>query len=315
MNGLPAPYPDEFWYSIVARRLRDWGYMDRQAELRQAFGSWAPKICMASPLRPGKFFENVRATEMSTTLMLVLRHTLLPCYLAFAPPAKRIATLAVIEGSGGFDKLRMGAVTRKLAPAFLRFCSECLEVDEFLVGESYWHRSHQLWGFDRCPMHGGVLYESSIPFQPGRLDYWTAHPIRCRATPATRVVAPMSRVLSGAIAQIFRLLFGSGEIADLWIDKRRYAELLVACGYAAPDGRVAATDFERGFQIFLRQRRADIGKFGPTGWWRVAFTGVPGTLAPLQHLLLREFIRHRLIRNGHRSVPIDVVDAHFQFCS
>ena len=315
MNGLPAPYPDEFWYSILARRLRDWGYVNRLAELQQVYGSRPPVINMAAPLRPGKFFVDTGGNELPSTRTLAVRHTLLPYYLAFASPARRQAALNVIDGADVLAKLSLGTVTRKLVPSFLRFCKDCIEVDRLLVGESYWHRSHQVPGLHRCPEHGGVLFESSVPYLPDRLDYWTAHPSRCCATPASRVVESMGRVLARAVGQVLRSVLSTGDMVDLWIDKRRYVALLTKCGYGAARGRVATTAFEDGFRSFLRRRHAEPAAFGPTAWWLAAFTGVPGALTPLQHLLLREFIRHSLIRNRQSAVPIGVVEAHLQFAS
>lgn len=315
MNGLPVPYPDELWYSIVARRLRDWGYVNRSAELLQVYGSKPPVINMAAPLRPGQFFLHEGGEDLPPTRILAARHTLLPYYLAFASPAKRQAALDVIDGPDVLAKLRLGAVTRKFVPAYLRFCKDCLEIDKLLVGESYWHRSHQVPGLHRCPEHRGVLFESSVSYQPERLDYWTAHSTRCRAAPASRVSEYMGRVLAKAVGQVLLSVLAVGGMVDLWIDKRRYAALLAECGYGAARGRVATTAFEEGFRAFLHRHQAEPTAFGPAGWWLAAFTRVPGALTPLQHLLLREFIRHRLIRSGRAPVPNDVIAAHAHLAS
>lgn len=315
MNALPAPYPDELWYSIVARRLRDWGYVNRSMELLQVYGSKPPVVNMAAPLRPGQFFLHACEESLPPTRILVARHTLLPYYLAFAPPAERKAALDAIDGSDVLARLRLGAVTRKLVPAYLRFCKDCLDTDRVLFGESFWHRSHQAPGLNRCSKHGGVLFESSVPYQPERLDYWTAHPSRCRATLSSRVSESMGRVLAKAVGQVLLSVLAASELVDLWIDKRRYAALLTECGYGAARGRVATTAFEEGFRTFLHRRRAEPTAFGPAGWWLAAFTRVPGVLTPLQHLLLREFIRHRLIRLGPARVPNDVKAAHAHLAS
>jgi len=313
MSELPVPYPDELWYSIVARRLRDWGYLNRSAELRSVYGSSAPTINMVAPLRPRQFSASSKGQSTPSTRVLAARNTLLPYYLAFASPSRREAMLAVLESPDVLVKLRLSALTRRLVPASLRFCRDCMDTDMMLFGEAYWHRSHQVPGMDHCPEHGLVLFESSVPYQPAKLDYWTAHRSRCRAAPTSKTAALMGRPLSKSITQVVMSVLNSAELISLWIDRRRYAVLLAECGYEAKGCRIAATAFEAAFREFLRQRRADADVFGCAGWWLPAFTGVSGELTPMQHLLLREFVRHRLIRVRRSHVPINVVAAHAQF--
>lgn len=46
-------------------------------------------------------------------------------------------------------------------------CPECFDSDVKTVGESFWHRSHQLYGVDVCYKHGCILIETDINIGTG----------------------------------------------------------------------------------------------------------------------------------------------------
>ena len=313
-NLLPEPYEDELWYSVIARKLRDWGYVLRAAELMQIHGARAPTTNMAAPLRPIRVAERVFGEPPLSASAFALRHTLIPYYLAFATPARRQAALDLLRAGHPISKMTLGAVARKLTPTWLRFCKACLESDRAIFGESYWRTSHQLPGVRRCLVHDLVLYNSVVPYQPARLDYWTAHTSRCKATRDTLVPAVMGHTLSRAIALVSWSVLKGDDFVSLWISKRRYAELLDRCGFGAARGRVATNDLSATIARFLRERRVGPEALGPSGWWRPAFTAVPGALTPIQHLVLREFIRHRLIQS-RQPVSFSIATAHAELAA
>jgi hypothetical protein len=62
----------------------------------------------------------------------------------------------------------------KIGKDYLSFCPECVIEDDFLYGETYWHRLHQIQGVLYCPKHQVRIENSSIAMKHTSLHFQPA---------------------------------------------------------------------------------------------------------------------------------------------
>ncbi len=87
------------------------------------------------------------------------------------------------NGSSRSAHLRSGINSNKVAPSkFLRFCPTCIEKDEEIYGESYWHRLHQVPSILMCPKHYTLLKDSKVrTYEVNPQNYYPAKRIYCES--------------------------------------------------------------------------------------------------------------------------------------
>lgn len=165
---LPHPYPSELAYSIVARALSSWGYLDHRGMLEQILGGALPNV--RHPISaPGLCIlaQLTYPQDEDAGAVFVARHTLLPYYLATERLSVRQKwwTQISTDPMASAAKLQQLTVRRALVPPFLRYCRTCAALDQRQYGEPYWHVGHQLAGVSRCLMHAEPLFDTSVAFK------------------------------------------------------------------------------------------------------------------------------------------------------
>jgi hypothetical protein len=160
---LPELYPDELLSSFCARYHELMGYRSRECTGRDLFGKERAKVAFDLPSNLGALVKRVPFTNWKTLDQLIDQHTLLPFYAPFVSPHKlsRIRTDMTID-EGGTIHARLGVLTHAIRVENFRYCSECVQADRLMFGETYWHRLHQLSGTDVCPTHRTFLNHSSL---------------------------------------------------------------------------------------------------------------------------------------------------------
>lgn len=293
LDLLPAPYPGELWYSLVARALRDWGYLQRETRLRALLGSLPAKVNIAFPNRITSLLSYASHDDTRSELDFSREHTLLPYYLAFDPPQKLEDLLAMSARTDQPLGKLMGHFRPPQLPTRLRYCRSCRDEDIERIGEPYWHVAHQLPYVINCAKHGDRLFNSLVLYEPGRLDYWTAHASRCPDRELATVGPPLSHSLSRAIGEVsVRALLGPWK--DRHLDAAGYASLLKTCGFGNSVGTVASRRFKSALDGFMDTHGNDLHGVHQRNWGRLLYTEVKGRLWPIQHVLMRVFIRERL---------------------
>lgn len=150
---LPRPYPDELIGSVVARGMVRSG-MPYKTFRRHLFG--------ARPLEASYFLptalETIARIAAVCPMKMLWEHTVLPYVAAFK--TKREAALLArrirFPSAGSLASLVQSATE---ACDGLRYCPECLNAEMDALGESYWHRAHNLPGVHVCTTHGCKLRE------------------------------------------------------------------------------------------------------------------------------------------------------------
>ncbi len=169
IGNFPVPYPDELFYSICARFADRVRYQTQAGVPLDLFGAPQPNQSMEFPSRLEHLVANLPPGHPTTVKVLVLHHTMFPYYAPFLPADRvdRIWDSMKGELSRGWTSYARvsGAVNRS---KWLRFCKECVAQDRKTYGETYWHRTHQLPGYEICGIHGTALLSSQVPVRRRR---------------------------------------------------------------------------------------------------------------------------------------------------
>ena len=163
LSFFPFPYPDELWYSVIARYHTHSGALSWQATMAALFGD-------ARDTDVGSFFPNNSIHKILEQLPpgflsaqeAVLQHTLLPFLMRFQPQEKKAAILEAFL-NGEDMRPRYLRATRDIKPRSLRYCPFCVREDTQTYGEPYWHREHQIGLMPLCPRHRCRLRDKPIP--------------------------------------------------------------------------------------------------------------------------------------------------------
>jgi len=166
---LPAPYPDELLYSVIARYMIHVGAKDPFTTIVHVFG----RNMITRVGLPGSLdivSERTWPVWQMTGADIAHQLTLFPYYSHFIGEKRALECLEVIRSNDckGLP-LRLGLTRSSVKlPKHLRFCKTCRENDLLNYGETYWHRSHQLAGVFVCPEHGERLFDTNALMQPSR---------------------------------------------------------------------------------------------------------------------------------------------------
>ena len=121
LSFFPFPYPDELWYSVIARYHTHSGALSWQATMAALFGN-------ARDTDVGSFFPNGSIHKILEQLPsgflsaqeVALQHTLLPFLMRFQSQEKKAAILEAFL-NGEDMRPRYLRATRDIKPRSLRY--------------------------------------------------------------------------------------------------------------------------------------------------------------------------------------------------
>ena len=163
LHYFPTPYPDELWYSVIARYHTHSGALSWQATMKALFGN-------ARDADVGSFFPNGSIHKILEQLPpcflsaqeAALQHTLLPFLMRFQPADRKAAIMEAFL-AGEDMRPRYLRATRDIKPRSMRYCPVCVQEDTQTYGEPYWHREHQIGLMPLCPRHRCRLLDKPLP--------------------------------------------------------------------------------------------------------------------------------------------------------
>lgn len=164
IHGFPIPYPDEMFYSVVARRDAQMGYPSYKGLLREVFGCEGTVVAFEFPSHLGHLLAALPESHPCADFKRLERLTLLPWYAPFIPLERSDRIREVMRERGGREIWNWAGATasRVKTPKVLRYCPECLRADKEAGRTLYWRRLHQIAGIDVCPTHGVFLEDSGL---------------------------------------------------------------------------------------------------------------------------------------------------------
>jgi len=221
---------------------------------------------------------------------LAQRHTLLPYYCAYKSPEQVEALLRLVSASvPGGVQMRAGiTMTPAARLTDRRFCPDCVADEMAALGESYWHRAHQLPGVVVCHRHGGLLRKSKIPYGTTSCTSYLALPDGETGT-LCELLGPMPALQDLARRSAW-LLASKPTNTPLPSLLSRYREAVILANLTWADGRLHSTKIRHAMlRCFGPEYLLAVGcavsnrgswltsMLEPTYAWR---------LVPLKHLLI-----------------------------
>jgi hypothetical protein len=298
---FPEVYPDELFYSIVARWLRHVGCAQRTVALEALFGR---RFVPTSLYVPGGLPDLARHAPDRPDLevdRLIENHTLFRYGTAFSSSGVRARALeAMRAGDVRGCYVRLGLATFCIGPvAALRFCRDCLDEMQAQHGEWYWRRIHNLPGVYLCAIHGRVLQLSDVvPSLRGRHEFVPATRRTCSSASPLAVEGSSANARSKllALAEATQNTLENPPPArplSSWAEQ--YRSQLLSLGWAWSVRRVKQTELSAAFTTYWAPMRALLPELSDGARWRgdwlAKLVRRPRTAAhPLQHLMLQQFL-------------------------
>ena len=161
MLGLfPKPYPDELIYSVLAR------YFVRSGYNKYVFA--AEDLFSKKTVRPSFEYFPTLSSEVVTELTkgaelqeIIVNYTMFPYHCHFIPyDRKQAAMQSLVNMDGNYHDMVLFP-KRKETPA-MRYCPVCVQEDRLKLGETYWHRLHQILELPVCPIHHCKIVETNF---------------------------------------------------------------------------------------------------------------------------------------------------------
>ena len=176
LNNFPTLYPDELFYSAVARYKQTNAIESKLGVERDIYGIDRHHKVSKSVYFPQKLEVFVARRPFYIKLLvdeLIWNHTMLPFYTAFMTEEKTAVVYEVIKcGNQASIENLVGIPMSKIkTPQFLRYCPCCYAEDLSNFGESYWRRLAQVPGVLYCPAHDVLYKDRSVDITSANLDY------------------------------------------------------------------------------------------------------------------------------------------------
>jgi len=237
---LPRPYPDELIGSIVARGMVRSGLPHKKFK-HFLFG---PRGLETSYFLPTAL-EKIARRAAVCPMKLLWEHTALPYVAAFKAKsdAALLARRMRFSSVGSLASLVQSATE---GCDGLRFCPQCLRSEMDMLGESYWHRSHNLPGVHVCTAHGCTLQEvrwlsAGRAVQLGQPHHHTAW-VGCHYECSPQVQMQIARTSE-------QLLHARTDIRPDWTSEFRHQAALK--GYGIGDHAIATVPLARDLSAFF----------------------------------------------------------------
>src|SRR6266568_2742074 len=300
---FPDPHPDELLYSLWARFSDHVGYFSEKYILRELFGSDRITPIIDLPCHLGLFTEKLSADCEYTVDNFIDQHTLFPFYSPFMSQerASTLRELMIANESRGLPQgfYRRFGIANSLVPrmSWLRYCPICWQEDRTNFGEAYWHRSHQVPGFEICPLHGTFIENSSFRIRhrnPSGKTLFSAESILPIASPRFADSSPLCKGLICIAEDIDYLLQHPGISLSPHLFRDQYRTLLATRGFLKR-GIVNHIDLLNAFinyytSSLLCQFNCEMNNSCIYSYWLVRLVTEARYQHPLHHLLAMHFL-------------------------
>lgn len=293
------PYPDELLYSVCARYHYQTRYKFKRCTMLDLFGRDLNSIPIGFPSNIDYLVSILPTGHQYTADQIIDENTVLPFYSPFLPHdrLRRLRTSMRQRCPGTVVSIYAGLNRCGIHLDFLRFCPSCVEEDNKLFGESYWHRSHQVPGVEVCSRHCVFLEKSSIKVRVSKLNSETFITAKDAVKPSPirpLITSDITHQVRLRIAQdISWLLNQRGLGSDLNLLRCQYVELLIQNGMGSLNGQVSRDELQARFQALYPPELLEsfhCHLSGVSNWLTRLIRKPQGAQHPLRHLLLINFL-------------------------
>ncbi|MDD3759819.1 MAG: TnsD family Tn7-like transposition protein [Acidithiobacillus sp.] len=298
LTYLPALYPGELLYSLLARTCRHSGWQSPKLALEEFFGHRSVRAGVFLQAELHRLAERLPSRRQLTAQRLAHSATLLPYLTAFSPPEVRTWAWKVLTGENGdVDALyiRLGLVASTVTlPSALRYCPACRTQMLEQNGELYWRRDHQLPGVLVCPTHAVPLVDSRLVLaHSGQHEFVAADEGNCPAHPKP----PSWSDCQNVVARLLEIAKASADLLvappnPLPLDKwgREYRTALWARGFGRGDSHIDQSALLDAYYAHFGAVINVLPEATPDVWLEEITRKHRKSFAPLRHILIRQLI-------------------------
>jgi hypothetical protein len=183
LGFFPTPYPDEFFYSIIARYHIRSGNISFKQTNTDLLGLPSQQLGrFALPNNLNYLFKNLKLFSNQTVDYFIHSYTLYPYYVTFLTSQEAWLVKDLMKTKVNrsiFEVAKVSLTATAHSKKFFKFCPLCLEEDTNKYGEAYWHRIHQTPGVLVCPIHGIALQDSLVSLETIGIHYHAASSENC----------------------------------------------------------------------------------------------------------------------------------------
>lgn len=301
LNNFPALYPDELFYSAIARYKQINAIDSKLSVERDIYGIERHHKVAKSvyfPQKLEKFISNLTMLAKMSVEQLILDHTMFPFYTAFMTTEKtRNVFDAMKYGNRMSIENIVGIPMSKIkTPQFLRYCPCCYEEDIRSFGESYWRRLPQVPGVLYCPLHEVLYKDSAVDISKVNLDYVCADEEVCDSEIINDDNLLKYKTLNILYTENVRWLMQnrirlpSGYSSCFYLDRLRDE------GFTSYVGNLKMVEFLAAFKgsysddyLVLMQSAVYIER--RNSWPKLFVRNTNKNRSPLRHLLMLQFLR------------------------
>lgn len=147
-------------YSVFARYYVRTGYSNYIFVAEDLFRKKTakPSFEYFTPLRDEVVVE---LTRNKAFYAVVMNHTMFPYHCHFIPyDRKQAAIQALVNMDGNYRNVIL--FPKRKVTLKMRYCPVCAQEDRLKLGETYWHRLHQIFELQVCPIHHCKILETAI---------------------------------------------------------------------------------------------------------------------------------------------------------
>jgi hypothetical protein len=184
-------------------------------------------------------------------------------------------------------------------PRWLRYCTQCVELQKSIYGIPYWRRVHQLPGVYVCPDHRVLLKDSKIEFSR-KNNQRLYELLRLNESDRDAAQFAISSEINGHLLFIAEesswLLQNKKSLERIEQLKEFYTDKLKEKGFVTLSGRIRMLELAEQFnefygQEFLRILGCWVDKKAHSAWLNSIFRSTHIFCHPLRHILLCRFLQ------------------------
>lgn len=161
---FPQPYPDELFYSILARYSKRTPEINNTVVIHSLFNTKLNSLGKSIPFGISNVLAQLKIFSFPSENEIIRNHTLFYFYTNFISPVIRKEKYKeLLYGSVQGDKRkRLNGITLANSSTNFRFCPNCMDEDIEKYGETYWRTSFQLPTVFICQKHKTLLEDSKV---------------------------------------------------------------------------------------------------------------------------------------------------------
>jgi hypothetical protein len=294
---FPSAYPDELFYSVIARYHLWSGNMNFRHSLQDLFDSNRAFAKIYFPNRLNILHSKLPKGTLNTPDRIINMNSIYPFFRPFLTFVKNEKIIEVMKKSADNSASSIAGLQQSVIPSYkvLRYCPKCVEDDMEKYGEAYWHRTHQVFGVFLCPHHKSLVMESEFsPFNKNsqvflcmdKLDSsFTSDKIKCKQELMNYF--KVSHAIHTMLNNQFPVL-GIQEIT------RRYIYYLKIEGFITFNGTVKENELIMAFEKFYGKRFLKVMNsevdISSRNNWITKLIRPKSIIHPLRHILFINFL-------------------------